>query len=88
MQGMIETTRAAEHDQATALAGEIPVLYLDRGDDAYYVAEAVVGSEWLAADRAQTWDAVADFLDGAKAQSLADTVRQNNPHRKGRSGHV
>jgi hypothetical protein len=73
-----------------ALTREIPKLYLDRADDAYYIAEAVVGSEWLAAhdaavraDQAEKDASIAECFPGPLhsqqdifvAEDIAATIR-------------
>jgi hypothetical protein len=43
-----QTSEAGLKQDIDTLASELPGVFLDRADDAWYIAEAVIGSRWLA----------------------------------------
>lgn len=73
----------AEREAVVALAPEIPTLYLDRATDAYYVAEAVIGSSWLREHDARVIEAAANLIryshtltPDEQLRALAATIRE------------
>jgi hypothetical protein len=66
-------------EELALLVKELPSLYLDRADDAWYFAEAVISSDWLAAHdaatRTATLEEAADEYPGSSSHPTVEWLR-------------